>query len=233
MALRLRKLLSACTLCALLLGGLVGAGEAGAAAKAKTKTAPKITVKCHWVKATKKRKRHRVCVKAKAKTKTIKKTTTTTTTTTTTSGKAPAVVTPAAPATSPAVPATPAATPAAAAAPAAAVAPPSSGFAPVVTAPVAARLQATTRDQNGLTLSLSRPAIAAGALILQLVNQGEDGHNLHLRPAAGGADVLAIAETDPGSFADGNATLAAGTYTLYCALPGHEQAGMKATLTVN
>ena len=37
----------------------------------------------------------------------------------------------------------------------------------------------------------------------------------------GGTSVITITDLKPG------------TYTLYCAVPGHEQAGMKGTLTVS
>ncbi|HWH94897.1 MAG TPA: hypothetical protein VNT03_13640, partial [Baekduia sp.] len=101
---------------------------------------------------------------------------------------------------------------------------------PAPAGPVAARLQVTSRE---FTLTLSRPAIAAGPLTLELVNRGEDPHDLHVRPAAGGADVLAIDDTDGfGGLGSVDGTLAAASYTLYCALPGHEAAGMHATLLV-
>jgi plastocyanin len=182
--------------------------------------ATKAKVKCHWVKATKKRKRHRVCVKVKAKTKTTKKAT----------PKAGAPVAGATPTSSSAPSASP---PVAAPAPAAVAPTPGPTPAPVVdpalTVPAAARLQATTREWS---ITLSRPTIAAGSAILQLVNRGEDPHDLHLRPTSGGADLLSIPVADPGAVADVNGTLPAGTYTLYCSLPGHEAAGMHATLTV-
>jgi hypothetical protein len=184
---------------------LLGTGSAGAAVKR-----PAVT--CHWVKATKKRKRHKVCVKVKAKSKATKKTT-------------PAVApTPAAPVAAPApVAAAPVVAPALTPAP---VVP------PVTTdpGPVAlTRLQTTSREWS---LTLSRPSITAGALSLQLVNAGEDAHDLHVRPASGGADVLSASSTEPGTTTTISGSLPAGTYTLYCSLPGHEAAGMHATLTV-
>lgn len=107
--------------------------------------------------------------------------------------------------------------------------PPAAPGPPVPPSP-AARLQVTARE---FSLQLSRPAVAAGPLVLELVNRGEDPHDLRVRPAAGGAAVLSIALTDPfGGVGDTEGPLEAGTFTLFCSLPGHEAAGMRATLTV-
>jgi plastocyanin len=183
-------------------------------------------VRCHWVKATKKRKRHKVCVKVKAKKKAPAAKGGGSATA---GGSAPAPAPSAAGgASAPAVPVAPGAPPAPVAPVVAppVVADPDPDPAP---APAAARLQATARE---FTLQLSRPSLVAGPVVLELVNRGEDPHDLHVRPAAGGADVLAIGRTDASGVADATGTLAAGTYTLYCSLPGHEAAGMHATLTV-
>lgn len=164
--------------------------------------------RCAPVKATKKAMRRRTCATAKAKAKA--------------NVTRPAPASPAPPSAAPPVPA---------------VEPPATELAPVVPAAPAptpdvvpaSRVQATARE---FSLTLSRAVIPAGTAIVQLVNRGQDPHDLRVRPAAGGPDVLAIAETGPGALADGGVTLAAGPYTLYCALPGHEAAGMRATLTV-
>ncbi|WP_445151191.1 hypothetical protein [Baekduia sp. Peel2402] len=209
----MRRALVALVLAASLLAG--SDAVAGAASKAK--------VKCHWVKATKKRKRHKVCVKVKTtKKKTPAKKDTAKGTGSKPSSSAPA--TSSAPTSSaPTITSAPAASTTIPAA-----SPPASSD-PTPIAPAAARLQATTREWS---ITLSRPSVTAGALVLQLVNRGEDAHDLHLRPASGGADLLTIVSTEPSGVADASGTLAAGTYTLYCSLPGHEAAGMKATLTV-
>jgi hypothetical protein len=219
------------------LAGGVGVAEASSAKGAKHAA----KVRCHWVKATKKHRRHRVCVKVKpspkpmaaAKAKAKAKA----------NAKAKAAPKPAAHAPVAGSPATssPAAAPTLGAAPTPTATPPGAlVFTTPITdpppttdapppPPVAARLQTTARE---FSLQLSRPAIVAGPLILELVNRGEDPHDLHVRPAAGGADVLALAQTAPSGVKDATGTLAAGTYTLYCSLPGHEAAGMHATLVV-
>jgi plastocyanin len=79
---------------------------------------------------------------------------------------------------------------------------------------------------------LSHPQIASGAAIVEFVNRGEDPHDLRIRPAAGGQDLLAFGVGLPGSHVDQSTALPPGTYVLYCALPGHEAAGMHVTLTV-
>jgi plastocyanin len=176
-------------------------------------TAPKAKVRCHWVKATKKVRRHKVCVKVKATKKTAK--------------AAPTRVSAPAPPVAPVAPEVTVAAPLADPTPAPVVTTPPADEAPP--APAAARLQATARE---FSLQLSRPTVTAGALILELINRGEDPHDLHVRPAAGGVDVLTIDRTEPTVVASATGTLPAGAYTLYCALPGHEAAGMRATLTV-
>jgi plastocyanin len=78
-------------------------------------------------------------------------------------------------------------------------------------------------------LTLSRTTLAAGPAIIQLANQGEDGHDLHI---AGRGATRAIAETHPGATAIWRGTLKPGRYRLYCSLPGHAAAGMRATIRV-
>src|SRR5205807_8988046 len=73
----------------------------------------------------------------------------------------------------------------------------------------------------------SSVTIAAGGT-LQVMNLGSTTHNLAIKDTA-----LATPMIDAGG--TGNLTvsgLSAGTYTLYCQVPGHEQAGMKASLKV-
>jgi uncharacterized cupredoxin-like copper-binding protein len=82
------------------------------------------------------------------------------------------------------------------------------------------------------SLTLSRPSTTAGPIVVELVNAGQDEHNLHIRPAAGGPDVGAVGIVLPGHHSDVEFHLAPGSYTFYCALPAHEELGMKATFTV-
>jgi uncharacterized cupredoxin-like copper-binding protein len=83
------------------------------------------------------------------------------------------------------------------------------------------------------SLTLSHPGVPAGSVIIELVDLGQDAHDVHIRPAAGGADVAVLPTVQPGGHYDQLVTLASGTYTVYCAMPGHEMRGMTAELTVN
>jgi uncharacterized cupredoxin-like copper-binding protein len=81
------------------------------------------------------------------------------------------------------------------------------------------------------SFTLSRSEVPAGPVVLQLVNRGEDAHNLHAAEPEG-AEAGALPNTEPGAHGDLKVNLHPGTYTLFCSLPGHEAKGMKATLTV-
>jgi hypothetical protein len=96
-------------------------------------------------------------------------------------------------------------------------------------APAPARLLVEAREFG---LTLSRPALAAGPAIVQLAVRGEDGHDLRIVRADGRGGARGIAETRPGATEDWRGTLKPGRYRLFCSLPGHEAAGMRATLRV-
>ena len=102
---------------------------------------------------------------------------------------------------------------------------------PTTTTPAPARLQVLAREYS---FTLSRRSIPAGPAIVELANQGEDGHDLVVEPANDGsaAPLLTIPETPSGTHPNGKATLAPGTYRLLCDLPGHAALGMQATLEV-
>lgn len=89
-----------------------------------------------------------------------------------------------------------------------------------------ARVMVEARE---FSLTLSRPVMASGPAIVQLVVRGEDGHDLAI---AGDGRVRRIAETRPGRTADWRGSLKPGRYRLFCSVPGHEAAGMRATLRV-
>jgi plastocyanin len=97
-------------------------------------------------------------------------------------------------------------------------------------------LGATVDERTGYTLRLSRTTLTAGTVVVQLVNQGEDPHNLRIvrtSPAGATADVP---ETAPSAQTAKTLTLSPGTYYLFCTLTtpvSHEAAGMHATLRVD
>ena len=83
--------------------------------------------------------------------------------------------------------------------------------------------------------TLSRTTVKPGPAIVQLAIRGEDPHDLRLVPAGKGRASkrpAAVGETLPGTVAEWRGKLTRGRWTLYCSLPGHKRAGMRATLTV-
>jgi plastocyanin len=92
-----------------------------------------------------------------------------------------------------------------------------------------ARVQVIAKEYS---FTLSRSEVPAGKVIVEFVNGGEDPHNLHLTEPVEGAEAGAFPTSAPGFHGDLTLNLHAGTYTLFCSLPGHEAKGMKATLTV-
>ncbi len=98
-------------------------------------------------------------------------------------------------------------------------------------APAPARLFVVSDEWS---LVLSRLTVKAGPVIVQLSNQGEDAHDLHLRRiGARGARrsaPKAIATTSSGRLTEAELKLRPGRWRLWCSLPGHKEAGMRATL---
>ncbi|MGE5409249.1 MAG: hypothetical protein ACM3NV_11635 [Syntrophothermus sp.] len=81
---------------------------------------------------------------------------------------------------------------------------------------------------------LSRPRVSAGEVTIELDNRGEDGHDLRLQRQGGGEEpVLEIAETQSLQHTTASFDLPAGTYELWCGLPGHREKGMETTLVVD
>jgi plastocyanin len=92
-----------------------------------------------------------------------------------------------------------------------------------------ARVQVVATEYR---LALSRLSVRFGSVIVELVNSGQDPHDLALRRSASGAAVRRIGKLRPGGVADRTFRLAPGRYTLWCTLPGHRRRGMVATLVV-
>ncbi len=65
----------------------------------------------------------------------------------------------------------------------------------------------------------------AGCIEVTYTNEGRQAHTLLVKGKSGFK--LSVGDTDTG-----NVELPAGTYELFCDIAGHEQAGMKADLTV-
>lgn len=69
----------------------------------------------------------------------------------------------------------------------------------------------------------------AGKVTIDFTNRSAIGHNVTLEAAG---HTIAATPTITGSTAPLSAALKPGTYTFYCSVPGHRQAGMQGTLTV-
>jgi plastocyanin len=81
----------------------------------------------------------------------------------------------------------------------------------------------------------SRPAIASGAVIVQLWNRGQDAHDLRIRRLARGAMMGRTqrdAITQSGKVSQATWRLSPGTYELYCSMPNHLKRGMHTRITV-
>jgi plastocyanin len=78
---------------------------------------------------------------------------------------------------------------------------------------------------------LSRMSVRQGPALIELVNYGEDEHDLALR-RVGGTKTWRLRKLLPGSRATLSVRLRPGTYRLWCAVGDHRARGMRATLRV-
>ena len=90
------------------------------------------------------------------------------------------------------------------------------------------RVQISAREFN---FSLSRQTIRAGQTVLELVNFGQDPHDLRLR-RVGGKRVYRLATTAPGERSMLDFRTLPGRYILWCSIGDHRRRGMTAVLTV-
>jgi plastocyanin len=83
----------------------------------------------------------------------------------------------------------------------------------------------------------SRSAIPAGKVTVQLWNRGMDAHDLRIRRVNWTGAMIgrteAVAVTASGQLHQSTWRLGAGTYELYCSMPGHAARGMHARIRVN
>ena len=92
-----------------------------------------------------------------------------------------------------------------------------------------AHLQVIAREWSVIP---SRMSLPAGRVVVELDNLGQDPHNLRIErgndPLSGFDFPLARA----GTRATRSLQLGAGTWKLYCTLPGHEALGMRTLIAV-
>jgi len=79
--------------------------------------------------------------------------------------------------------------------------------------------------------ALSRRTVPAGPAIVELVNFGQDEHDLRMQ-RVGGAHIAGTPIVEPGDYYDMPITLRAGKYILWCSIANHRALGMQATLIV-
>ena len=84
----------------------------------------------------------------------------------------------------------------------------------------------TVHAKDALKFDKTAYTATAGTVDVTYVNDGTIAHTLDIQNVKGFK--LGIGTTDHGTV-----DLKPGTYTIFCDLPGHEAAGMKATLTVS
>jgi plastocyanin len=91
-----------------------------------------------------------------------------------------------------------------------------------------ARVQVSAKE---FFFALSRHTVVAGPAIVELVNFGEDPHDLRLERLGGGR-LWKTPLVYPGAYYDLEATLVPGRYRLWCSIGNHRKLGMQAVLTV-
>jgi hypothetical protein len=92
-----------------------------------------------------------------------------------------------------------------------------------------ARVQVVTRE---FQLLPSRYVVSAGPAIVELVNMGEDAHDLALRRVAPGARTIRIPAAQPGAVRRASVTLRKGRYDVWCSVTNHRALGMYTHLVV-
>jgi len=100
--------------------------------------------------------------------------------------------------------------------------------APLFGARAPARVQVTAVE---FEYRLSRQSVRQGPALIELVNYGEDEHDLMLR-RVGGTKTWRLRKLLPGSRAMLSLRLRPGSYRLWCEVADHRVRGMRATLRV-
>lgn len=110
---------------------------------------------------------------------------------------------------------------------------PTATSAPSAEASVAPSAAAETTSVTVLDFTLDpKDVTVEGTVSLAVTNDGPTVHNVAIRD---GSDAVVGTTTDlkTGESETLTVDLPAGTYTLFCSLPGHESLGITGTLTVN
>lgn len=81
---------------------------------------------------------------------------------------------------------------------------------------------------DGLAFEPSQVTVTAGEVTVELTSQPAAPHTFTIEEL----DDREVVQADAGETARGTIELDPGTYTYYCSVPGHRQAGMEGRLTV-
>ena len=100
--------------------------------------------------------------------------------------------------------------------------------APILGARGPQRVQVTALE---FEYRLSRLSVRQGPALIELVNYGEDEHDLRLR-RTGGTRIYRIGKVRPGRLGALETRFLPGRFTLWCSLADHRKRGMVATLVV-
>jgi uncharacterized cupredoxin-like copper-binding protein len=86
--------------------------------------------------------------------------------------------------------------------------------------------------ESEFRIRLTRSSVPAGPVVIEVINDGQDPHDLHLRRADGQGSEFSFPVGRSSSRQSATFVLTAGTWRLWCSLPGHDEMGMHATLLV-
>ena len=90
------------------------------------------------------------------------------------------------------------------------------------------RAQVVEREYS---LTLSRVQVHAGTAVIEVVNMGQDPHDLRVQ-RVGARHVAGTPVVTPGKRAELSLKLAPGRYSVWCSIADHRTRGMRATLVV-
>lgn len=96
-------------------------------------------------------------------------------------------------------------------------------------APAGGGAMLSVTGTDGLMFEPDRLSASAGEATVELTAQEGVRHTFAVEGVKGGEPIV---EAQPGQTATGSVQLEPGTYTFFCDVPGHREAGMEGTLTV-
>jgi uncharacterized cupredoxin-like copper-binding protein len=83
-------------------------------------------------------------------------------------------------------------------------------------------------SETEFKITLGSTELKAGEITFEVADDGKIPHDLAIKGTSDKTKEIA-----PGASAELKVTLKPGRYVLYCSIPGHEQAGMKQSITVS